>query len=140
MQLAGQLESLKTDGYERLLLVRDDSGRLVSCSMVEPEEYLDPGLPSAKLRTGQRVTFELVLEFAFLKHAETVEPGGLFQAHLPSPSSVAIGRVMELIDDDTCLLELGSAQRLRVVSEIAIQVELGARVRFVGELRVHDCE
>lgn len=140
MQLVGQLESLETDGYERLLVVRDDTGRPVSCSMLDPEEYLDPGLPSAKFRAGQRVALELVLQFAFLERATAAEPEGLFQADLPSPSSVAVGRVMELTDDDGCLVELGAAQRLRVVSEKAILVDVGARVRFVGELRVHHCE
>lgn len=136
MQLVGQLEALEVDGYERLLLVRPSAGQALCCTMLEAGEYLDPGAPSAKLSVGQQVTFDLLLDLARVDVSlDEAELQGLFQASHSSPSTMAVGVVVQLLAEDACLLRFSGAEPLHIESELPASFTVGTRVRAVGELR-----
>jgi hypothetical protein len=135
VQLVGAVESIEVDGYERLLRIRGGSGPALWCVLLEHSEYLEPGALSSRLRVGDQVAVDLMLDLARLEALSEPAPEGLFQVDQRSPSSVAVGVVAERLPEDVCVLQLADGRGIRVDSELPVPFELGSRVRAFGELR-----
>jgi hypothetical protein len=134
VQLVGAVEAIEVDGYERLLTIRSSLSQVLCCVLLDPAEYLEPGALSSRLRVGEEVAADLVLDLARLEELHEPAPG-LSQVGQGSPSSVAVGVFAERLCEDECVIRLADGQSLRVESEVPITVGLGSRVRACGELR-----
>lgn len=135
MQLVGAVEAIEVNGYERLLKIRGSLGQVLCCVLLEPTEYLEPGALSSRLRVGEEVAVDLVLDLARLEKLHEPAPPDLSQVGHGSPSSVAVGVLTELLCEDACVMQLAEGPGLRVDSELLITFGPGSPVRAFGELR-----
>lgn len=139
MNLHGILESLDIDGYERTLGIR--CGDVIFyCGALQPDEYLESGSVSKKLKLGEAISVDIALSLARLLAIDgnEEEVPGVVQNIIGSPYAIVTGEVRSILGEDSCLVGLPAKNDLPVEFEVAVKLQLNSRVRIVGELTVID--
>lgn len=142
MQLV-EIKALTTDGYERIAHVFIIGiNKSVWCHFIQHDEYVEPGIESAKLKTGVRIegtfSIQLVTDFTLLENAEAP---GFTQPINESPHIIAVGRVKEIIDDYSCLCDFGllgeaMGEAIPVEFEESVTIEPGTLIKVRGSLEL----
>jgi hypothetical protein len=134
-----EIKVLIADGYERTAqVIVAGSSETVWCHFIQHDEYLEAGEKSAKLKAGDRIegrfSIQLVTEYSL--SVDTDVPG-FSQPINESSHIIAVGKVIEKIDDFSFLCDFGSlGDAVPVEFEDAADIEPGASVKVRGSLEL----
>ncbi|QYR20922.1 hypothetical protein KZ483_24735 [Paenibacillus sp. sptzw28] len=136
MQLV-EIKALTADGYERTAHVfLIDLDKSVWCHFIQHDEYLEAGQESVKLKTGDRVegSFSIQLVNGYTLQGDAEAPG--FKQPIEESSHiVAVCEVREIIDEYSCLCDIGLlGEEVTVEFEDSVTVEPGAIITIRGSL------
>lgn len=136
MIINGIVESIESDGYERLLSIRTEKG-IIFCSLFEHDEWLDFGMNSKKITKGLFVNFSAKVVFALkFEILEATSPTGLVQNLKGSPSVTLSGLVIGKKDTNIYTLNIDNDCLIDVVFETDFNIEMNTKIRTIGELMI----
>ena len=130
------LQSLQTDGYERLAVMRRMSDQaLLQVSFGEWDEYLDNGAPSVKRKPGDTLTGHLSV--GLVCDSETVSRPLSHRQPVPqSPHVEAVVEIFQIMADDAVLAASSlQEEAILIAFESAVHYAVGERILIQGELK-----
>ncbi|WP_374334363.1 hypothetical protein [Leeia sp.] len=133
MVISGVLEELEVEGYQRLLQIRTAEGP-VWVSHLEVSEYLEAGERSRMLVQGSSIAVPVrlcyVLRFTQLDASSDLG----FSQRSGSLSTYMTGRVVNRMEPDVYLIDMGGSSVIPVEFEYEPALAVGSIISVTGEL------
>jgi len=136
MKISGIIESISSDGYDRLIDIKTAS-QTVWCSGLQCNEYIDEGGYSKHLAVNDRVslTASLKLISKFEIVSGTAFPG-VVQPKNSSPHTIVTGHLIEKNGTDEYLLSIGDGEVIILEFEMPVDLTIADYIQVQGELVV----
>ena len=137
MRVVGRIVGVKTDGYERFVSVEVGCNKThMIFSAIVPEQYVDEEESCRTYVVGQNLDVEIGVVYVNKVAIVTKDQLLGFVQPIPeSPHVVVIGLVTEVTapDEFVCTID-EEGRQIAVSAEKTLQLHVGMRVKFFGEL------